>query len=143
MSRIFCRVYVNSHGIPAQILEKTKRDVLTAEECDHLPDSVEFLNTDGTFREILAKARSHVDLSIFFILDEASSKKGAVQAVELRQYCGAKGIVYGYPSTSSSRRFYIKPKEASLMACNLDIANMDWNEFAQAVPRNGVFSVHS
>ena len=143
MSKKYCVVYVNPHGIPVQVLGKIKQDVLTTEEFDHLSDSVEFYNTDGTFRDILAKARSRTDLSIFFILDEASAKKGAVQAVELRQYVGEKGIEFRYPSASSSRRFYIKPKEASLMACNLDIANMDWEDFAQGLSRFGVCSINS
>lgn len=87
----------------------------------------------------MAKARSHLDLHMFFVLDEASAKKGAVQAVELRQHLGEKGIEYRYPSASSSRKFYIKPKEASLMACNLDISNMDWDDFAQEVNRFDVY----
>lgn len=41
MSDKCCVVYVNPHGAPIHMLDRVKEDVLTAEESDHLPDSVE------------------------------------------------------------------------------------------------------
>ena len=60
-------------------------------------------------------------------------------AVETMQWVGEKGIKFWYPSACSSRRFYLAPKQASIMAANIDISNMDWEDFAGQIERNGVF----
>ncbi len=79
----FCVVYVNPLGIAAPTLQKLKEDIMTAEENEDLPESVQFEETDCTYRGILAKARSRTEhQEIFFILDEHSAKRGAVLAVE-------------------------------------------------------------
>lgn len=131
-------VYVNPHGIAAPTLQKMKKDIMT-EEDDGLPETVQFEETDSSYRDILAKARSRTEeLAIFFIPNECSAERGAVLAVETRQYLGEKGIEFRYPSACSSRRFHISPKEASIMACNVHIANMDWEDYAENVDRNGV-----
>ena len=135
-----CVVYVNPLGVAAPTLQKLKEDILTAEEFEHLPDSVQFEETDCSYRDILAKARSRTEqLEMFFILDENSADRGAVLAVETRQYVGEKGIEFRYPSACSSRRFYVAPKEASIVACNIDLANIGWEDYAENLDRNGVF----
>ncbi len=138
-----CVVYVNPRGIAAPTLQKLKEDIMT-EEDDGLPETVQFEETDFSYRDILAKARSRTEeLAIFFILNKCSAERGAVLAVETRQYLGKKGIEFRYPSACSSRRFYIAAKEASIMACNIDMANMDWEDFAEEVDRNGVLQLHA
>ncbi len=135
-----CVVYVNPLGIAAPTLQKLKEDVMTAEENEHLPENVQFEETDCDYRDILAKARSRTEeLAMFFILNALSAERGAVLAVETRQYVGEKGIEFRSPSACSSRRFYLAPKQASMMTCNIDIANMGWEDFAGRVERNGVF----
>ncbi|DBB18875.1 TPA: hypothetical protein ACH3X3_000461 [Trebouxia sp. C0006] len=74
-----------------------------------------------------------------FILNAQSAERGAVLAVETMQWVGEKGIKFWYPSACSSRRFYLAPKQASIMAANIDISNMDWEDFAGQIERNGVF----
>ena len=134
-----CVVYVNPHGIAAPTLQKLKEDIMT-EEDDGLPETVQFEETDSSYRDILAKARSRTEeLAIFFILNAHSAERGAVLAVETRQYVGEKVIVFRYPSACSSRRFYLAPKQASIMAANIDISSMDWEDFAGQIERNGVF----
>ena len=55
-----CVVYVNSLGIAAPTLQKMKEDIMT-EENDGLPELVQFEETDSTYRDILAKARSRTE----------------------------------------------------------------------------------
>ncbi|DBA80357.1 TPA: hypothetical protein ACH3X2_007304 [Trebouxia sp. C0005] len=99
-----CVVYVNPLGIAAPTLQKLKKDIMTREEFDHLPESVQFEETDCSYRDVVAKARSKTQqLGMFFILDERSAEREAVLAVETRQYVGKKGIEFRYPSASSSR----------------------------------------
>ena len=135
-----CVVYVNPRGIAAPTLQKLKEDIMTTEDFAHLPENVQFEETDCSYRDILAKARSRTEqLEIFFILNARSAERGALLAVETRQYVGEKGIEFRYPSACSSRRFHISPKEASIMACNIDIANVDWEDYAESLDRNSVF----
>lgn len=113
---------------------------MTTEKFEILPESVHFEETDCGYSDILAKARSRTEqLEMFFILNECSAERGAVLAVETRQYVGEKGIEFRYPSACSSRRVFIAAREASLMAGNIDIANMGWEGFAGNLERNGVF----
>lgn len=72
----FCVTYVNPFGIAAPTLQKLKEDILTSEEFEILPESVQFEETECTYREILAKARSRTEQQeICSILDEHSAKK--------------------------------------------------------------------
>ncbi len=137
-----CVVYVNPLGIAAPTLQKLKEEVMTADKSDFLPQTVQFEETDSSYRDILAKARSRTEqLEMFFILDQQSAKRGAVLAVETMQYVGEKGMEFRYPSACSSRRFYMAPKKASIMACNIDLGTMHWEDFAGNVDRRGVLKV--
>ena len=135
--------YVNSEGIDSH-LQMMKKDILASDEprtFGYLADHCHFEETKCTrFRDILAQARTDGLTGTFFILNKASAEQGAVLAVEATCACGEKGIENRYSSAASTRRFYIDPKMASSMACNLDIAmNMGWEEWAQCVPgRHGV-----
>ena len=136
----FCVVYVNPLGIAAPTLQKLKEGIMTTEKFEILPESVHFEETDRAYRNILAKARSRTEqLEMFSILNEHSAERGAVLAVDTRQYVGEKGIGFRYPSACSSHRFVIAAREASLMAGNIDIGNMGWEDFAGNLERNGVF----
>ena len=98
-----CVVYVNPHGIAAPTLQKLKEDIMTEEEDDGLPETVQIEETYFSYRDILAKARSRTEeLAIFFILNKCSAERGAVLAVETRQYLEKKGIEFWYPSACSS-----------------------------------------
>ncbi|DBB18873.1 TPA: hypothetical protein ACH3X3_000459 [Trebouxia sp. C0006] len=113
-----CVVYVNPLGIAAPTLQKLKEDVMTAEELEYMPENVRFEETDCNYRDILAKAGSRTEeLAMFFILNTQSAERGAVLAVETKQYVGEKGIDFRYPSACSSHRFYLAPKHTSMMAC--------------------------
>ncbi len=97
-----CVVYVNPLGIAAPTLQKLKEEVMTADKSDFLPQTVQFEETDCSYRDILAKARSRTQqLEMFFILDQHSAKRGAVLAVETMQWVGEKGIKFRYPSACS------------------------------------------
>ncbi len=133
-----CVVYVNPDGVAPPTLQDLTEDILTTEEFGHLPQTIQLEETDGAYRKILAKARSRKEqLEMFFILDEHSAKRGRVLAVETMQYVGEKGMEFRYPSACSSRRFYMAPKEASLMACNIDLGNLHWEDYAEHVDCRG------
>lgn len=122
-----------------QTLKRIKEDVLTAQPQGNLRNRVEFYSTDETFRNILAKARRHHDVNMIFIVDLATARIGALQAVQTRQRIDQKGIGW-YPSASSSRRFHIEPKSASLMAGFIDMdCMMDWDDFAHGLDRFDVY----
>ena len=136
----FCVVYVNPLGIAAPTLQKLKEGIMITEKFEILPESVHFEETDRAYRNILTKARSGTEqLEMFSILNEHSAERGAVLAVDTRQYVGEKGIEFRYPIACSSHRFVTAAREASLMAGNIDIGNMGWEDFAGNLERNGVF----
>lgn len=130
--------YVNPEGIEKSLLQNMKLDILS----DGLvAEAVVFEETNcDNFRDFLAQARANGLTHIFFVLNKASAEKRAVLAVETTHYSGQeKGIEVRYPSAASTRRFYIDPKLAASMGCNLNIGNMGWEEWAECVGRSDVF----
>lgn len=115
-----------------------KLDILSD---DLVAEAVVFEETKcARFRDILAQARADGLTHIFFVLNRASAEKMAVLAVETTHFSGQeKSIKVRYPSAASTRRFYIDPKMAASMGCNLNIGNMGWEEWAVCVGRTDVF----
>lgn len=133
--------YVNPEGLEESLLQKMKQDILASAASDAVLEDVVFAETNcARFRDILAQARADGLTSIFFILDRASAQKRAVLAVEPTHYSGEeKGIEVRFPCAASTRKFYIDPKQAASMGCNLNLGNMGWEEWAADVGRGDVF----
>ena len=137
-------IYVNPEDIEDPLPQEMKKDILASEEprlFGRLAKHRVFEDTKRTrFRDILAQARTDGLTGTFFISNRASAEKGAVLAVEATHPCGEKGIENRYSSLASTRRFYLDPKMANGMACNLNMAgNTEWEQWARCVVgRDGV-----
>ena len=129
---ISCLVYINSEGISKDTLDDIKTKIIKGEHDEMSGESVHFEESSLPYRDLLAKARAitRLDAGCFYILNKHTADKGAVLCVETQVYTGLKGLTFRYPSAASSRRFYLAPEFANIMAANLSIANNDWEDWS-------------
>ena len=77
-----------------------------------------------------ARGTTQLEAGCFYMLNKDTANKGAVLCVETQVYTGLKGLTFRYLSAASSRRLYLAPESANMMAANLSIANMDWEDWS-------------
>lgn len=121
------RVFVCRDSAPAAQLDVMKEQITA--ECQHTGTAFVFLDTSAELSDILEAVRqSKHDLPCIFVINEQSASKNAVLAVETSQYDDETNS-YLHPTAADSRHFYLAPKEVAGLACNLYIANMDWEDW--------------
>lgn len=118
-----CLLYINPEGIDKKLLNSIKSRVLNgpSDDDDHNSDDVHMEYVTLPYHDLLAKARgiSDLDAGCFYILNKDSADKGAVLCVEVKCYPDVKGMTYRFPSAATSRKFYLHPEIASVMAVHI------------------------
>ncbi len=133
-----CTVYLYPEGIAAKTLVNIKAEIKTA-GARHLASNLLFQESDLSFRDLLAQLRSQrEDLSCFFILDQTSAHKGAVQCVETRQHKGVKGFRYLYSSAACTRKMYVRASSAISLDVHLAIGVLSWEDMHEGMQRDAV-----
>ena len=148
------------HSDVAQLEQVSSMIRETLADPDNWRPRIEFVKSAASLCELLEKVRTfRDDLPCFFLIDEQSIEKQAILVVETVQMCpldddatrptnwgGIKHLcdlepdqVDCYPEATHARTFYIVPSMIASLACNLELMNMDWEEW-ESHCQDGVFT---